>query len=295
MSIHIKNRVLPVKEIVAVDYTRGIFHNTHHSHSEAYELIFCLSGHLLVQIDEHWTDMEAGSCMIVPAGSMHDSVADSADTKTFYIAFLPEKDIFSVVGRHICLPEKVLIAFDYLTDEMILGYINTGHMENVFTLIPHDGTPVGADQLILCTLEMLLVYMLRAENASEPESSPVPEKIGLSSGRNDYLSAQVMQYIKEHVTEKLSVKDIAEYFGYSRSRLSTLYKEAAGIGLNEAIIHEKINRAKQLLLESDMQINEISEYLGFSSPQYFTNRFYLKTGMSPSNYSRFKRTRIDPY
>lgn len=295
MSIHIKNRILPVKEIVAVDYTRGIFHNAHHSHSEAYELIFCLSGHLLVQIDEHWTDMDPGSCIIVPAGSMHDSVADSADTKSFYIAFLPEKDVSAIVGRRVTLPERLLIAFDYLTDETILGYIDTGHMQNVFTFIPHEGTPAGADQLILCMLEMLLVYMIRAENASEPEPSAAPQESVIQSDRNGYLAVQVMQYIKEHITEKLCVKDIAEYFGYSRSRLSTLYKEAAGIGLNEAIIHEKINRAKQLLLESDMQINEISDYLGFSSPQYFTNRFYLKTGMSPSNFSRFKRTKIDPY
>lgn len=295
MSIHIKNRILPVKEIVAVDYTRGVFHNAHHSHSEAYELIFCLSGHLLVQIEERWTDMEPGSCVIVPAGSMHDSVADSADTKAFYIAFLPGKDVSSVVGRRVTLPEKALVAFNCLTEETILGYINTGHMQNVFTLIPHEGTPAGADQLILCTLEMLLVFMLRAESAADSESSMYSERGAQPSGRNDYLAAQVTQYISEHVTEKLSVKDIAENFGYSRSRLSTLYKEASGIGLNEAIVHEKINRAKQLLLESDMQINEISEYLGFSSPQYFTNRFYLKTGMSPSNFSRFKRTKIDPY
>lgn len=295
MSIHIKNRILPVKEIVAVDYTRGVFHNAHHSHSEAYELIFCLSGHLLVEIDERWTDLDSGGCVIVPAGSMHDSVADSADTKAFYIAFLPEKDVSSIVGRRVTLPENVIVAFDYLTEDTILGYINTGHMQNVYTLIPHEGTPAGADQLILCMLEMLLVHMLRAKNAAEPESGHAPESGGKRSGKNDFLVAQVTQYIGEHVTEKLSVKDIAEYFGYSRSRLSTLYKESSGIGLNEAIVHEKINRAKQLLLESDMQVNEISEYLSFSSPQYFTNRFYLKTGMSPSNFARFKRTKIDPY
>ena len=48
-----------------------------------------------------------------------------------------------------------------------------------------------------------------------------------------------------------------------------------------------------ILIETDYSVSEISEMLGFSSPQYFTNTFEKSTGMSPSNYARFKRTKIN--
>ena len=109
----------------------------------------------------------------------------------------------------------------------------------------------------------------------------------------NYFIDNINFYIKEHLSERLSVEDIATHFGYSRSRLSTLYKQHTGMGLNKAINMEKHLKARQLLIETDYSVSEISAMLGFSSPQYFTNTFEKSTGMSPSNYARFKRTKIN--
>jgi AraC-like DNA-binding protein len=49
--------------------------------------------------------------------------------------------------------------------------------------------------------------------------------------------------------------------------------------------HLRLSEAKRLLLSTDMQISEISDRLGYSSPEYFSRQFASKVGVSPSNYT----------
>ena len=132
-------------------------------------------------------------------------------------------------------------------------------------------------------VEQLLVLMLRSEHESpEKRFIKTHSEYASSIAEKNYFIENVNAYIKEHLSERLSVEDIASHFGYSRSRLSTLYKQHTGMGLNKAVNMEKHLKARQLLIESDYSVSEISEMLGFSSPQYFTNTFEKSTGIYES-------------
>ncbi|MDO4488515.1 MAG: AraC family transcriptional regulator [Eubacteriales bacterium] len=295
-GIHIRNKILSVDEIVAVDVTQGVHHNVFHSHGDAYELIYCASGHMVVQIRDTWTDIDGGTAVLIPNNVMHNTVTETDNTICYYIAFIPGDDILDLCEQYVHLPSNIVSLFYEITPEISDGYINVGNHKDVRTLIPYSEMAPGAEQLILCTLEMLLVFILREVKKSDNriESVSHDEKVDqVTNNPKKYIADQVKEYINDHITEKLSVEQIAAHFGYSRSRLSTLYKQVTGFGINDTINNEKLLRARQLLIESDMHVNEISEYLGFSSPQYFTNRFLLSTGMSPSNYARFKRTKVN--
>lgn len=100
----------------------------------------------------------------------------------------------------------------------------------------------------------------------------------------DHVIANVQKYIGSHVTERLSLNEVAGVFGLSPNYLSILFKKNCRIGFSEYITQSKISRAKAMVLEQEMKIYEIAEYLGFESAFYFSKVFKKVEGISPRDF-----------
>ncbi len=109
----------------------------------------------------------------------------------------------------------------------------------------------------------------------------------LKSKRKTYKAhviTNVQKYINNHITEKLSLNEVAGVFGLSPNYLSILFKKNSQLGFSEYIAQAKISRAKNLLLEQDTKIYEVADQLGFDSAFYFSKVFKKVTGFSPREY-----------
>jgi two-component system response regulator YesN len=106
----------------------------------------------------------------------------------------------------------------------------------------------------------------------------------LKSSNNNSLSMKIMQYIKENYHKKLVLKDIADVFSLNSTYLSSYFKENTGENLFDFIMKVRIKNAKALLRESNMQITEISEKIGFQGYRHFCTAFKKETGMTPLQY-----------
>lgn len=109
----------------------------------------------------------------------------------------------------------------------------------------------------------------------------------LKSKRKTYKAhviTNVQKYINNHVTEKLSLNEVAGVFGLSPNYLSILFKKNCRLGFSEYIAQEKVTRAKFLLLEQDKKIYEVADQLGFESAFYFSKVFKKVTGLSPRDF-----------
>lgn len=95
-----------------------------------------------------------------------------------------------------------------------------------------------------------------------------------------------IQYIKQHTNQPVSVSDVADYVGKSRSYLSRSFKKELGFQMNDFIMRCKLEEAKSLLAYTDKSISEISNYLCFSSQAYFQNVFKKKFGITPNEYRK---------
>lgn len=103
--------------------------------------------------------------------------------------------------------------------------------------------------------------------------------------KNPYIN-RVINYINEHVTEKISLEEIARHTKSNKTYLSTKFKEETGIGLAYFINRQKVNAAKQLLLFTNKSLVEISTLLSFSSQSYFQKIFKDITGITPLDFKR---------
>lgn len=89
---------------------------------------------------------------------------------------------------------------------------------------------------------------------------------------------------------------IAEVVNMSYSHLSVLFSTEEGVTLERYIIAQRIERAKELLSYGQKSMSEISDELGYRSPQHFSGQFRNVTGMSPTQYKKHggeKRRGVD--
>lgn len=96
--------------------------------------------------------------------------------------------------------------------------------------------------------------------------------------------AQVKRYIKKHVTEHLSLNEVAAVFAISPNYLSQLFKKYNDVGYNDYVTQCKIDEAKKLLSSGSYKVYEVAEMLGFVSAFYFSKVFKKVVGVPPTEY-----------
>lgn len=94
------------------------------------------------------------------------------------------------------------------------------------------------------------------------------------------------EYIKSHLSEDISIQELAKRTGYTEYYFSHKFKKELGLSVNEYILNEKIERAKLLLAGTTESIQSVSDTLAFSNRSYFYTCFQKKTGMSPTEYRK---------
>lgn len=107
--------------------------------------------------------------------------------------------------------------------------------------------------------------------------------------QNEDIIQQVKTYIVEHLAEDTSLYVLAEQVHLSREYLLRIFKKQEGVTILQYINDLKLERARQLLKETDLPIKEIAEQLGFVSQGYFGRFFRGKMGMSPLAYRENKK------
>lgn len=93
-----------------------------------------------------------------------------------------------------------------------------------------------------------------------------------------------IDYIYEHLHEKITIDSLATYIGLNSSYLSKLFSNEMGISIHEFITETRISTAKNMLQYSDFSFIDIAIALGFSSQSAFISVFKSKVGITPKQY-----------
>ena len=98
------------------------------------------------------------------------------------------------------------------------------------------------------------------------------------------LALDVANYVRHHLSESISVDEMAEALFLSRPYLSAKFKQETGQTLTDYILNEKTQEAKRLLRYSDKSASSIAAYLGFSSHGHFCKVFKKYAGVTPQEF-----------
>ncbi len=95
-----------------------------------------------------------------------------------------------------------------------------------------------------------------------------------------------IEYISEHLHNRILLEDVAEHLQISEAYLSRLFKNETGMTFSEYVNYEKAKAAANLLRYSDYSDLEISNLFCFSSQSYFIKIFKKYIGMTPKVYKK---------
>jgi AraC family transcriptional regulator len=100
-----------------------------------------------------------------------------------------------------------------------------------------------------------------------------------------------------HNTEDLKINYssyIESHLNRDYSYLSSLFSEVEGTTIEKYIIHQKIERVKELLVYDELTLSEIAYKMGYSNVAYLSNQFKKITGLTPSHFKQVKENKRKP-
>ena len=136
-------------------------------------------------------------------------------------------------------------------------------------------------------------HLLHYRNrAIEELAGRVHEKLSKPRGSN-YVE-RCKSYIRQHYREKIYLDEVAEKLGISAGYLSKLFKRETGLCLQDYINEERVFRAANLLIYSDLSLPEIAQYVHFPTQSYFGKIFKQYKNMTPKAYrDRYRAVEYD--
>ena len=132
------------------------------------------------------------------------------------------------------------------------------------------------------TTDMELLVQLVMEDATELT------KLLDIDGFSSLNVARIRSYIRDNIAD-VTRNSIAEHFHFSPNYLSKLFRNVEGVSLITYIQNQRMERAKELLANTDQSISEIAMEIGYPNFSHFSKRFRLFFGCSPNEYRRNAR------
>lgn len=203
------------------------------------------------------------------------------------------------------------------TDEKIANYMTAGRAEDAKDVLRSIYRENFHEQAHLLSVDAIQQIRYRAANAvlgtAQKQGITLPEKAKTLHNENNIkqffleltnlvdqitqsivakknkaqnnLAVRVHGYIQEHFADgALTIRQIANEFGFHENYISNLYKEEFGENLSAAIEKLRIEKASVLLETTDMRIGEVAEAVGYSSDTSFRRAFKKISGISPVDY-----------
>jgi AraC family transcriptional regulator len=166
----------------------------------------------------------------------------------------------------------------------MLYFEHPGLLSTMHKLRTLFSDPAVVDSVYAETLGLLAaIEIARLQNAGA-------EAYVRESGR---LSAEVERLIREFISDNLqhniSLGDLAGIARLSRFHFTRSFKKTVGLPPHQFILQSRVERAKRMLLSSDLAIGEIAHSLGFANQGQFTNAFRKVMGVTPAHYRRTRR------
>ncbi len=225
---------------------------------------YIMEGEGWLQIGEEIFYPKPGQLFMMPAGikQSYSYVNENVFTKYWchFNAFIGDANLFDI------------IKIPYFIDGSDSRYLN----ERFSALVEHYGRDdLTASIRMKSVLLDILAYYIEsmAEDDIYMVATTSVEKL-----------SHVIEYIDSHLSDNLSVEDLANRVHFHPNYFSRLFHNQIGCSPIQYISKRRLDKAKALLSSTAMTVTEIAESTGFKDVFYFSKTFKSSTGLSPTEY-----------
>lgn len=240
------------------------------------EFIAVLEGSILYNVNGEIIRMCAGEGIFVNAQQFHYILSDDGAYSQFYCAVLHPMLLCSLPRVERLYVTPVLtnenIPYIFLRDSIpwhaeILRYIG-----QIYEMSRSGAVELKVQQAFLKLWEVLY------DNMGERKETPTVQHHHLSSLKN------MITYIHRYYQEKITLADICKAGSVGKTSCTAIFKEYMDCTPIGFLTEFRLQKAAELLRETDMSITEIAYETGFSGASYFAETFRGSFGCSPREY-----------
>jgi len=103
-------------------------------------------------------------------------------------------------------------------------------------------------------------------------------------GLPKYRLKRAIEYIHEHIGEGFSLETLASVVGISQFHFARMFKQSTGLTPHQYLVEKRLERAKKLLVDSELTISDIAYSCGFASQSHLTRLFRQHLNITPKAY-----------
>ncbi|MGX7092792.1 helix-turn-helix domain-containing protein [Hutsoniella sourekii] len=146
-------------------------------------------------------------------------------------------------------------------------------------LVDHEyhSQDTGSDLILKKLIEIIFVHILRNNTLSIKDAAVQMKNDGI---------AKIQRYIRNNYGERITLDSLSEIIGINKYYMIRLFKQKTGLSPIDYLIHIRLAKAEQLLVQSETTISQIADIVGFHSPSHFSKTFKESNQMTPSDYRK---------
>ena len=242
-----------------------------HKHQRI-EINYVKKGSCILHLDNESVTFREGETMIITSNVNHLFEAGSEGATLMQLEFLP--DIFSLFNLNVSLKESNLSntsALLFSEENRLIKIVNNIRIVRTIQRIINElevKSPHYQYLVVMYYAELLILIYRHMDEAYLPTCT------------NDSLR-KAIAYIRLNYYSNINVKNVAEHIGISERQLRRMFSQHLNLSPLDYLNQTRINKAVELLRNTNMSIKEVCFQCGFQSPQYFSRVFKQQMSISP--------------
>lgn len=248
------------------------WHSKPHTHY-CTELFYVVSGKGFIHVESQQFPVRKGELVIINPYTSHTELSFAEDSLEYIV--------MGINGTQFCTEGSEEQNYIHLADTTI----NTEHGDYYFffnTILQEmEGKEAGYQEI--CA-KLAYVFLVQLQRRISQQTFP------LNRAKTNSECMRIRQYLDDHFTEHITLDLLADMAHINKHHLVHSFNKEIGCSPINYLLARRIVESKRLLEGCNYSVNEISQCLGFSSPNYFTQRFKKAVGLTPLEYRRAARS-----
>ena len=246
-----------------------------HQH-QYFELVYVLRGTAKRRMSDDLVSVSAGDYYVANPRSAH-GYADLQDLEVVNCLFLPEyidRALTDCPSISALLSNRIL-RFGVPVDISIVDRVfhdTDGSVRRIVRNMEREYAEcrTGHMEMLRCYLTQVLVHAARACETRVPHESVT----------------KVMEYLKHHYAEPLSLDILSQLVGYTPQYLSSLFSNEVGMSIQTFLQRMRVEEACKLLIGTDLSVTEVAAAVGYQDTRHFSKVFCRHQTLSPKEYRK---------
>lgn len=250
-----------------VNHTKASKPLSLHAHKEKTEFIFMVKGSQNYIVDDKQFFVQSGDIFKILPGELHSTGNTPEQKSEFY---------------YMSIDLNAAIEHELLCLEKDSGQIQNWHQKRCWKI--HSQAYNYCHDILRICIQKHGMWETEVRNRLSDLFILMYQENTIDSEMNESNIEKAIEYIETHIRENITIEQLIEISGFSRSRFHHYFLKNFGIPPKEYVLQRKVEIAKKELKETDKSVTEIAHDFDFSSSQYFSTVFKRYCYMTPSQF-----------